>query len=214
MKVFQNLTVKCTEERTPEFVQAIENRLPPGWRRDQEMEKRSRTRALSDSWYFVCTEDSSLPSALVALSRRDPDTLDVANIVPQAKGQLSHDEYNNILRTFYDQAVRPVAEALGLSASLSKSEKDLQDWMPPDAAEKLRAFSGMANMSTGSSHPMDRERWIGFIVSLSKSEHSFDSGYLIRWLQDEGWDEDTACDLASEYEFAMELLAYCGVNAG
>src|SRR5262245_16412719 len=94
---------------------------------------------------------------------------------------------------------------------MTEPKADLERWLTPEAAEKLRVFCAVANKRSGSSHPVDRERWYNFIVAAHEGGTEFSASTLARWLVEEGcWDDETAEKLAIEYEFARGLLAFSG----
>jgi len=134
--------------------------------------------------------------------------LAVSNIVPHDQGELSYEEYNAIVEDFYRFA-GPIAARHGARAEMTAPQADLERWLTQEAADKLRLFCGLANKRTGSSHPMDRERWYDFLVTADEAGADFSASMLARWLTEAGgWDEGTAGKLAAEYEFARGLLAF------
>ena len=92
---------------------------------------------------------------------------------------------------------------------LTEAQADLDHWMAPATAEKLRLFSTCANKATGSAHPRDRERWNDFVLSAHRDGSRMDASTLQRWLiEAEGWPPEVAEQLALEYEYGRELLAF------
>jgi hypothetical protein len=90
---------------------------------------------------------------------------------------------------------------------MTEADADLERWVSPETAKKLRRFCRAANKRTGSGHPADRKLWYDFIVAAYREGAEFDSPTLARWLREVGgWDEDWSYKLASEYEFARGLL--------
>lgn len=182
--------------------------------------------SLSDPWYYdpdrAVAIGRTVPDAdIVTFGRKASDDFQAAglalwsrddgyyvpNIVPIDFGKLSIAQYNAILADFIDRIVRPVAPKFGYSIVATESRQDLEDWTSTDAAKKLRAFSGAANKSTGSSHPLDQRRWFDFIIAVHESSSVIGTDYLARWLQTvEGWDEESAHELAGEYETGLSLL--------
>ena len=81
----------------------------------------------------------------------------------------------------------------------------LNNFMSEQTARLLASFSHIANKSMP--HPLDEERWREFLIAAHKENARLDESTLNRWLvEDEGWLEDSASDLASQYYFARELL--------
>jgi hypothetical protein len=137
----------------------------------------------------------------------------VTNIIPLKVGSLSIDEYNATLLNFYDQCIKPLSEELGLKCDLWDDKADISRWVTEDAARKLKSFSSLANKSTGSSHPLDQERWFSFITAVHGDQSELGEDILIRYLREEhGWSEERAYKLGIEFEFAMDLLRYYDRN--
>ena len=131
----------------------------------------------------------------------------VTNIVPREVRGLGEHRYNVALRDFIDRVAQPAAEQVGFMVEVSSAEQGLENWLPTEAAKALRHFSESANKSTGSSHPLDRERWFAFLFAVHRAQSDFDTSKLTRWMTEtEGWPEDIAHDLAIQYEFGLDLL--------
>lgn len=108
---------------------------------------------------FVCERTAEHPAATLWLVEK-PGQLYVSNIVPsQGQPRLSEDEYNAIAFEFYERFVIPVADKTGVQVTLSDTNVTIEKWVSPGTAQLLRRFSIAANKSTGSSHPLDEERW-------------------------------------------------------
>lgn len=105
------------------------------------------------------------PAAGLTLWGRD-DGYYVPNIVPIESGNLTFAQYNAIPSDFITRIVEPVATAYGYGIEATASLQTLDDWVSADTAVKLRRFSGAANKSTGTSHPMDQRRWFDFIIAV------------------------------------------------
>lgn len=59
--------------------------------------------------------------------------------------------------------------------------------MTQQELDKLESFCNAANKTTGSTHPMDRERWFDFICLTVEDNNVIDSTILARFLQDESY---------------------------
>lgn len=209
MRVFRNLNIYVGKEQTDLFVQKIESILDDGWIRDTEAEKGSDEFGKYGFVYFTCTAKDNRNAALLALVHRDDNMLYVSNIVPKEKHELSYDEYNYILQEFYNRFVCPVSQETGIKSELTSSDEDIGDWISEPSLQKLKCFSVAANKSTGSSHPLDKRRWLDFLVTVHQEHRNLHSSQLQRWLIEvEDWPEDIAVDLAIKYEFAMDLLDF------
>jgi len=209
MKVFRDLFIRSNSDTMQRVVELIEQKLTDGWQRDRAAEKRSGQMGETQFFYFTCNEKPGRSSALVALVKKADWSLYVSNVVPRLAGQLTHNEYNSILEEFANRFAVPAAQHLEIGVELTPAQESIEDWISADSVQKLKQFSAIANKSTGSSHPCDQQRWFAFLVSVHAEHRKLHSDYLVRWLVEcDGWPEDIARELASEYDFAMELLDY------
>lgn len=157
---------------------------------------------------FEHTAGDGLGRAGLSLFQKDGDTWYVPNIVPLDSSQLSHNQYNKILENFLETIVRPSIAGLPVTAELTGDVLFLKDVVGEEVASLLHKFSVLANKSTGSAHPSDRNRWFDFLIAVQRKHISLNTDLLIHSLMEEGWSEDRAHDLAIEYEFAIGLLDY------
>jgi hypothetical protein len=211
MEVFRELFVNADEGRMATLVESIEYSLPLGWVRDREAEGRicSTPFAARPTYCFTCEAEGRPASATLILTEREPGTFYVSNIIPVSSDRLSYAEYNTVLEEFFRCVLRPSAEQIGLTAVLTEAQADLDHWMSPAAAAKLRTFSTSANKRTGSAHPQDRQRWNDFVLSAHRDGSRMDASTLQRWLVEvEGWSSEVANQLALEYEYGRELLTF------
>jgi hypothetical protein len=212
MEIFRDLSISIEPDRMAAIADLIERSPPPGWSRDRTAEGQARSAPVlkpRPTFCFSCLQEGRRPAALVILTEKDPGTFYVSNIVPLTKHQLAHGEYNAILEEFYERAIRPYTAAGGVTAGLSGSHVDLEHWMSHNTAELLRQFSASANRGTGSAHPNDRDRWNAFVISAHREGSTLDASDLHRWLVEvDGWAPEVADQLAVEYEYGRELLAF------
>jgi hypothetical protein len=211
MEVFRDLTIDGDAERLARTMDLVERSLTGGWSRDRVIEERLQTigsRKAVD-YCFACTKEGQRPAANVFFTQKDTQTLYVPNIVPKVQHRLAYGQYNALLEEFFQQFVRPAADQTGAVAKLSGNQADLDRWLSRPAADKLVGFSRGANRGTGSSHPSDRERWNDFVLAAHRERSSLDASTLRRWLVEiEGWTPEVAEQLAFEYEYGRELLAF------
>lgn len=151
-------------------------------------------------------ESNGRPSLRVYMTDREADVY-VANIVSDG-GSISIEEYNTTLEDFTHGFVMPAAQSLNLAVHLGETYVDLSVELGEDTYRALRAFSRLANKSTGSAHPLDSERWMTFIWRLYRSRKRVQSDILKQWLILDGWSEHMANDLVSQFEFGTELLRH------
>jgi hypothetical protein len=209
MQVFRDLFLRGEPDRLVAALAEVERSLTGGWFRDAEAERRLAAATASRSSCFGCFADGDRPGVTVILTPKTPDTLSVSNVIPHSRRQLGHEQYNRVLAEFYDRFVRPAAARTGIVAELTDAEADLEHWLSPVAADKLRRFSASANKGTGASHPHDRERWNDFVLSVHQEGNTLDASTLRRWLVEvEQWPPEVADHLVAEYEYGRELLAF------
>jgi hypothetical protein len=212
MKVFRELFIRGDSARLDAVAEDIGRSLTDGWTRDADAEAHMRSVAVGGRrkvYCFACPRRSRRPAATIFLLNKDPGPLFVANIVPHEKHELSYEEYNTIMEDFFRLFAEPAAERNGARAEMTEPQADLERWLPGGVADKLRVFCSIANKRTGSSHPMDRERWYNFLVAAHEANADLNAPTLARWLTEAGgWDDEMAERLAIEYEFARGLLSY------
>jgi hypothetical protein len=210
MEIFRELFLRGERERLIAATEAIEPVLSNGWKRDRATEANMRSMGDDRPEYcFTCSQSADRQAALFFITEREPGVFYVANVVPNERGRLSHTQYNAILEEFYERYARPCAEQAGVQAELTPAQVDLEYWLSPPAARKLRLFSAAANRNTGSSHPSDRDKWMDFVVAAHHERSSLTASLLHRWLIEvDGWPSEAADRLASEYESGRELLGF------
>jgi hypothetical protein len=212
MEIFRDLYISIDPDRMAATADLIERNPPTGWTRDRAAEERVRSAPALPSrptFCFSCSEEMQWPAATLILRQKDPATFFVSNIIPSSKHQLAHGEYNAILEDFYERIIRPYTGPGSVTASLSAGQVDLEHWMSHETAELLRKFSACANKGTGSSHPLDRDRWNAFVVAAHRDGSRMGASDLRRWLSEvDGWAPEVATQLAIEYEYGRELLAF------
>ncbi len=212
MEIFRDLYVSVDAERMAAIADLIDQSPPKGWVRDRAVESKARCApvlTLRPTFCFTWSSRDSRPFATVILAQKDPTTFFVANVIPVAKHQLTHEEYNGVMEDFFERVVKPYVSQGGVTANLTGSKAELEHWMSAEAAERLRTFSACANKGTGASHPHDRERWNDFVLAAHRCAGKMPAADLRRWLIDiEEWSPEVADQLASEYEYGRELLAF------
>lgn len=193
-----------------EFAPVVTSRLSGSWSRAIDIEEswRERQPAGDHPLVFRHEADGRLPSASLYLFARRNGDLYVSNVVPAETGRLTEEKYNGLLRDFYVTAVKPAASELGAEAELDVAEYDLAERAGAGVRDALVRFSRAANKSTGASHPMDADRFNDFIIEVSRLEPDARPGSdtLAEWLVADGWSEDTAWDLAIQFEQGLSLL--------
>ena len=209
MKQFKNLDITGPVEQQLTFINDVSANLPDHWHRDHDAESRLEDvdRVSKDSWFAFTyeTKDGEPPSRLSLV--RENKRLYVSNIVPLEFGQLSIAQYNRILDEFAGILSNHLSTDSDLAINVTNDDAAITDWVSTNAVELLKRFSVLANMSTGSSHPNDFQRWVDFLIVVHKEDSNLSSEFLAQWLDEElGWHSDQARELASEYGFARDVL--------
>ncbi|CEJ14706.1 hypothetical protein BN1110_05041 [bacterium YEK0313] len=196
--------------KRPELREALIAAAIEPWRVDLERsaEVAHNARASGDVVLFRRDAGQDHPAAGLTLWGTE-DGYYVPNIVPLEIGRLTFAQYNAVLADFIARVAAPVTAQFGFTILTTEPRQTLDDWLSPDAALKLKRFSGVANKSTGASHPSDQRRWFDFLVAVYRSGDKPGADRLARWLHEvDGWDEDSAHNLAGDFETAIALLAY------
>ena len=127
--------------------------------------------------------------------------------MPGEVSELSHDQYNAILMDFHDNVLRKLSTDFPVTMIASGDQRRLDDILSPEAMTLLNRFCGLANKSTGSAHPLDKERWYDFLIMVGSQRPALTAHDLMRWLTEvDAWPARTAQDLVIEFEFAVGLL--------
>lgn len=210
IEMFRNMCLKVSADLIAELrIALIESAAAP-WRFDPERSEEIKRSTVGSEDVLLFRHDATdqLPAAALTLWGRN-DGYYVPNIVPLETRSLSYTEYNSVLIDFVDHIAGPVCNRLGAEIELSSGSQSLEDWTTEDVAARLKRFSAGANKSTGASHPMDQKRWFDFLVASHRSGTELDGETLARWLREvDGWDEESAYELAVDYENALALLTY------
>ena len=207
LEVFQDLHLR-PKHGGRSIRDAILSQVRKPWRHEPDKEKILQRAGLPSQDVIALARDSFNDideSALVLWE--ESGSYHVANIVPARVGQLSILQYNTILQDFVERIVKLATMDGSFFFHLTPSQHSLEDWLGIDVANALRNFSYAANKSTGTSHPSDQERWFHFLIDAHRTSVALSPGDLARWFVEvHDWPEDTAHELAIEYEFARALL--------
>ena len=209
MKQLKELDIEGSEDQLLALIHSVSTSLPTGWRRDTEAEARFSAVAgeRKDSGFAFCREakDGDPKTGLFLAS--EGGKLNVTNIVPLTTGELSLVQYNGILDEFAEILCAHLPSHGEVKMRITSDQAAIIEYVSRDAADLLKHFSNLANMSTGSGHPLDRERWVRFLIQVHTEGSTLQSHFLSRWLVEElRWPPDRADDLVKDYEFARDLL--------
>lgn len=205
MKEFQDLQISIDKNSFGAFSEYISS-ISNLWVRDSEKED-SVTRFTGEEMYCYNFISDDEEIASLWLSEKDTNYLYVSNIVPIKSSSLTIDEYNKILRLFCEQILSKAQKKFDFKLVISKDNIELEDLLTDDSAKALRAFSALANKSTGRSHPLDQKRWFEFISLTFHSEKKISPELLEKYLIEDGWDQNTSLELACDYEYSIDLLS-------
>lgn len=152
--------------------------------------------------------DGGLPGAHLYLFTRENGVIYVSNVVPIEAGQLTEVEYNRLLQDFHETAVEAAVRELGAESELDLADYDLAERAGAEVRDALVRFSRAANKSTGASHPMDAERFDDFVITASHLERARrpSADTIAEWLVADSWPNETAWELAIQYEQGLRLL--------
>lgn len=212
--VFSDLVLHIPFDERDASAAQLKTAARDPWSFDAERSEELRRNAVGDRRVLAFTRATThdLPAAGLSLWSHD-EGFYVPNVVPLEAGELTHAQYNAVLGDFADRVVRPVAARASFRIEITDGRQQLSDWIPAEAARKLRAFSAAANKSTGSTHPMDRQRWFEFILAVHRSGSQLDTDRLARWLNEvDRWDEESAYRLAGEFERYVSVLEYADTH--
>jgi hypothetical protein len=215
LEEFRDLSIRGSAEDRTKLRQALIAKAVAPWRHVVEKQMDASAFAGRDD-VLVFERDAAdgLASAGLFLWPR-LDGYEITNIVPRETSDLGIHAYNALLQDFLVRVADPAAAETGFRVETTTAQQSLDDWLPKNIADALRRFSGAANKSTGSSHPYDRQRWFAFLFAVHDHNEHLDTTRLMRWLVEiEGWSEDKAIELVTEYEFALGLLDQYDVYRG
>jgi hypothetical protein len=206
MRALNDLVIRGPRSEVAAFLQRLEGSLTGGWRRDRELEARLHGMGVGgeDAFCFSCTEAPERPAAALWLQARGPEEWYVSNIVPLGRHTLSDEEYNHVLDEFESRFLEPLSRGSTVHSEILPARTRLEDYLSPEAARLLRAFSAAANRTAP--HPSDQQRWQQFLVRAHQEESIMDAAFLEEWLASEGWPEEARVELVREYESGRRLL--------
>jgi len=208
MKIFRELYIHLGDSSPDTFFKVIEENLSENWRREKiDVDEAFLDETPSASCYQH-SQHGNLPGAYLYIAEKETSMLHVSNIIPLETGQLTYDAYNAILTDFFENVLKPTEERLNVSIKITEPEIRLDDILSSECSKLFKAFSRCANKSAGSSYLPDQEKWFSFIRCVNKNSEKIDPDIVEKLLIDDGWPEDRAIDLSSEFEFGVSLLNF------
>lgn len=207
MKTFRELYIHLNGIEIDAFSKDLDTQLKGGWIRRNDKEK-AHDSIVGKLLCFEAEEGNSISPAALFIAQKADATLWVSNIVPTESSELNYDEYNSVLEDFYENIVLPAIDETPITAELTSDQISIGSIAGDEVERALITFSNLANKSTGSSHPLDKKRWLEFLILAHQSQSNLYSDMVIRTLVELGWSEEKAIQLGIEYEFAEDLLSY------
>lgn len=206
MKNFRDFHITGREEDLVKFANEIRNYVSGNWSIKIDSK-------FKDNFIVFAYTGMDVEQAFIYLYTKDKNKFAITNIVPTRKNSLTYDEYNSLLLKCAEECILPCASKCNLNYKISDDEVDLETYMTVNSAKKLHVFSQSANKSTGSSHPLDQQRWHDFICQAFVEGSTNVASIIGRWLSEEGgWDDEHANELVIEYEQGIALLAFYKEN--
>lgn len=203
--VFQDLKLVPVEGNLGAVRKSLVDNQTQNWVHDVQTEEKLLRHSLqSDDVIQFSYKGLDKPQATLTLWQQG-NGYAVTNIVPLEKSQLNVEEYNLLLQDFVDSLVKPAQAQIKIE--ITEPVRQLDSWISKNAADALRRFSTAANKSTTNSHPSDAKRWETFVVAVYLGKARLSTDTLTQWLVEiDGWDEQSAQDLAIDYEKGLSLL--------
>lgn len=211
MKKFIELSIKGDKNEMASFVEKLKNYSSDAFI-FKEMREDNIIRS-SISLEFSAKKTIDFKSRVILTWNED--TLRICNIIPKTVSFLEIEQYNSVLRHFFEDVVSRLVPRT-LSVDISKEENAMQDLISAPAYKALVLWEESCNKSAPTSHPNDRNRWLDFISELYINGDQLSLSDFRNWLiEDKGWyydvddDEDrTFLDLELDIEFGLDLLGY------
>ncbi|MGB8888610.1 MAG: hypothetical protein WCC87_17910 [Candidatus Korobacteraceae bacterium] len=209
MEIYADLKI-TGEDNLEQFLESLGDTLPEGWSRNHKAEAGLSVPPKWRQYCFHCDSRAGRIAGDVWVSCSLQEGAYVSNVLPGGETGLSSltpAQYHEILESFRDEVLLPVTRGKHLQVYLGDYTVDIEHWLSEDSAKLLRGFSRLANKSTGSSHPLDRKRWLDFVITAHREHSTLHADELGRWLvESEGWTDDMAEHLAVQYQFGRDLL--------
>lgn len=207
MKTFRDLYIHLNGIDIETFSNELERQSKEPWIRRKEEEEELKGVG-GTPICFEASKGSPVAPATLFIFPTEGETLWVSNIVPTEGSELTYDQYNFALENFYENIVRPAIADSPITAELTSDKISIGSVAGDEVEKAFVRFSNLANKSTGSSHPLDRKRWLEFLILAHETGSDLHIDLVIRSLVELGWSEEKAFELGIQFEFAEELLTY------
>lgn len=207
MKTFRDLYIHLNGVDSETFSNELESQSKAPWVRRKDKEEELGGTG-DKPICFEAKKGTSIEPAALFIFPKDGKTWWVSNIVPTEVSELTHDQYNAALENFFESIVQPAIKDSSITAELTSNEVSVGSVAGVKVEKALVSFSNLANKSTGSSHPLDRKRWLEFLILAHESGFELHTDLIIHTLVELGWSEEKAIELGIQFEFAQDLLSY------
>lgn len=198
---YQDLYIDFEKDALSVITQISDN-LSENWSRNLKSEQTLNNIANIKQYCFSLNTPKQQYCNLWLIER--DGQLTVSNIVPNENNQLTIQEYNRILNYFVTENI----DNTPIKYHITKNNLYIEDILGESIAKKFKKFSRTSNMSTGHSHPSDEKKWLDFLYSMISEEKYLSTDELIYFLTRDGWNEETAFDLALDMEYGITLMKY------
>ncbi len=212
MKVYQELNIAASTEELVALLNLWKNSHNLGWEYDRlrTMDYAKNTFSAEDKTACFHVNEEGLEEAFLWLYI-DKNGLRVTNIIPLKIVHLNFDEYNNILKRFYDVFVIPHKDNRNYKITLTRAYPNINDLANKATAQKLTLWEKTCNHDNGNLHTLDEEKWFDFVITAAQTKSPLERDELKRWLiEEKNWiDDGKLVDrLCDEYENETRLLLY------
>lgn len=206
MKVFRNF--KHSFNSTAQLqgiINTIDSNLPSYWKKDQNWSDESSKMGLQGNLYHIYVyKGKDLPEAGLCFMQSGR-VLEVVNIIPIQKSELSIDEYNDLLIDFITLTLPE------MKGFITSDTADIHTYLSDESVKLLANFSILANRRTVHHHLSDKENWFRFLLSVyRKREYNKlrDDSLRVLLQEDYGWSEDAADELVLSYRECINLIIF------
>ena len=207
MKTYRDLYIHLNGVEIDALSRMLENQSKAPWVRREDKEEELGgidERPIC----FEAQKGGDVSPAALFIFPKGNETLWVSNIVPTEVNELTYDQYNFALENFYENIVLPAIKETSITVELTSDQISIGSVAGEEVEKAIIRFSNLANKSTGSSHPLDKKRWLEFLVLAHEAKSDLHADMIIRTLVELGWSEEKAVELGIEFEFAEDLLSY------
>lgn len=212
METYQKLKILLSEEDKDLFFDQLTTEIGKSkWKIRHDLIKNYKKNSFTNSKNILCAEsekynfNNKIIQGLLWLWDYN-GIYEVFNILPLETGSLGYKEYNFILNEFNNLFILNIVDKYEANVILTKPEKLIIDTIGDEAFQSLKSFSNYANKSTGHSHHYDFERWCEFVFIIFRKNIELGSSELEVWLIENGWSEEMASKLASDFEYSISFL--------